>query len=378
MAKYSSRIVATSAICLLLGISQGCDNSGKNTPAESKAGTSNQGSSQSSASSQRRAGGSMMLMPETIVDFGDVQDYETVKASVRFSNNGDQTLEVFRVQPTCGCTTTALEKTLFAPGEGDQIELTFKPKGSGKQTKVVRVLTNDVNNPSQEIKIKANVISSVSVSPPALSFGRIPLNEGATRSVAINAPNESFELGDVSVFGELKSDSKLTLTKTSAEGALPKTWRVDVKLDPNIKWGWYTGSLRVNGTVQNPGDTTPRPINKTVGMNANIQGKVQASDSMFRLLSLAQGKNFQKNVRLSRADGQTLEILAAEVIGSNLASMNVVIKPIENVGGGLYELTLVGNTGDMTGVIRGNVRVTTNVPGEEEIILKIAGSVRAK
>jgi hypothetical protein len=58
--------------------------------------------------------------------------------------------------------------------------------------------------------------------------------------------------------------------------------------------------------------------------------------------------------------------------------MNVVIKPIENVGGGLYELTLVGNTGDMTGVIRGNVRVTTNVPGEEEIILKIAGSVRAK
>jgi hypothetical protein len=320
----------------------------------------------------------MMLMPEPIVDFGEIQDYETLKASVRFSNNGDQTLEVYRVQPTCGCTTTALDKTLFAPGEGDAIELTFKPKGSGKQTKVVRVLTNDVTNPSQEIKIKANVISSVSVTPAALSFGRVPLNEGATRRLNISAPNESFELDDVKIFGEMKNGTTLTLTKTSAEGALPKTWRVDVSLDPNMKWGWYTGSVRVNGKVQNPGDSAPRPINKTVGMNANIQGKLQASDSMFRLLSLPQGKNFQKNIRLSRADGQPLKILSAEVVGGNLGSMNVVIKPIENVGGGLYELTLVGNTGDTTGVIKGNVMVTTNVPGEEQVMLKIAGSVRAK
>ena len=320
----------------------------------------------------------MMLMPDPIVDFGDIQDYETRKATVSFTNNGDQTLEVFRVQPTCGCTTTALEQTLFAPGEGDQIELTFKPKGSGKQTKVVRVLTNDVTNPSQEIKIKANVISSVTVSPPALSFGRIALNEGATRTLTISAPNESFKIGDVKIFGDLRDKTSLTLNRTSAEGAVPKTWKVDVRIDPSIKWGWYTGSVRVNGTVQNPGDAAPKPINKTVGMNANVQGKVQASDSMFRLLSLAQNKDFQKNIRLSRADGQPLEIRSAEVIGGNLNSMNVIIKPIENVGGGLYELTLVGNTGDIAGVIKGSVKVTTNVPGEEEILLKIAGSVRAK
>ena len=194
----------------------------------------------------------------------------------------------------------------------------------------------------------------------------------------MRSQNESFKIGDVKIFGDLKDTSSLILTRTSAEGQLPKTWKVDVAIDPSIKWGWYTGSVRVNGTVQNPGDATPRPINKTVGMNANIQGKVQASDSMFRLLSQSQGRDFQKNIRLSRADGQPLEILSAEVVGGNLASMNVLVKPIQNVGGGLYELTLVGNTGQTTGAIRGNVRVTTNVPGEEEIILKIAGSVRAK
>ncbi len=320
----------------------------------------------------------MMLMPDPVVDFGDIQDYETRKASVSFINNGDQTLEVFRVQPTCGCTTTALEKTLFAPGEGDVIELTFKPKGSGKQTKVVRVLTNDVSNPSQEIKIKANVISSVTVTPPAISFGRIALNQGATRSLTIKAPNESFELGDVKIFGDLRAKSSLTLNRISAEGVVPKMWRVDVAIDPSIDWGWYTGSVRVNGTVQDPADASPRPVTKTVGMNANVQGKVQASDSMFRLLSLPQGRDFQKNIRLSRADGQPLEILSAKVVGGNLANMNVIIKPLQNSAGGVYELTLVGNTGDITGVIKGNVQVTTNVPGEEEIILKIAGSVRAK
>jgi len=372
-----SRTVAIAATSLLLGIGQGCGDSGTNDPS-ARVGTSNRGSSPENTPAGTRVGGSMMLMPDPIVDFGDIQDYETRTAAVRFTNNGDQTLEVYRVQPTCGCTTTALDKTTFAPGEGDQIELTFKPKGSGKQTKVVRVLTNDVSNPSQEIKIKANVISSVTMSPSALSFGRIALNKGATRSLLISAPNESFKLGEVRIFGDLRDKTNLEITRTSAEGSLPKTWKVDVTIDPSIKWGWYTGSVRVNGTVQNPGDANPRPINKTAGMNANIQGKLQASDSMFRLLSLPQGKNFQKNVRLSRADGQPLEVLSAEIIGGNLPDMNVVIKPIENVGGGLYELTLVGNTGETTGAIKGEVRVTTNVPGEELITLKIAGSVRAK
>ena len=378
MVNLISRTVTLSTTCLILALAQGCGDSETATKKTTQAGTSNMGSTPDRSPTNPRSGGSMMLMPDPVVDFGDIQDYETRKATVSFTNNGDQTLEVFRVQPTCGCTTTALEKTLFAPGEGDQIELTFKPKGSGKQTKVVRVLTNDVTNPSQEIKIKANVISSVTVTPPALSFGRIALNEGAKRTLTISAPNESFKIGDVMIFGDLKDKTKLTLNRTSAEGAVPKTWKVDVSIDPSIEWGWYTGSVRVNGTVQNPGDTTPRPINKTVGMNANVQGKVQASDSMFRLLSLAQNKDFQKNIRLSRGDGQPLEIRSAEVIGGNLASMNVIIKPIENVGGGLYELTLVGNTGDVTGAIKGNVRVTTNVPGEEEILLKIAGSVRVK
>ncbi len=378
MVKFITRTVTLSATCLILALAQGCGDSGTAEKKTTQAGTANSSRTPDRSPNGPRSGGAMMLMPDSVVDFGDIQDYETRKATVSFTNNGDQTLEVFRVQPTCGCTTTALDKTLFAPGEGDQIELTFKPKGSGKQTKVVRVLTNDVTNPSQEIKIKANVISSVTVSPPALSFGRIALNQGATRTLTITAPNETFKIGDVKIFGDLRDMTNLTLNRTSAEGAVPKTWKVDVKIDPSIKWGWYTGSVRVNGTVQNPGDATPRPINKTVGMNANVQGKVQASDSMFRLLSLPQNKDFQKNIRLSRADGQPLEIGSAEVIGGNLTNMNVIIKPIQNVGGGLYELTLVGNTGDITGVIKGSVKVTTNVPGEEEILLKIAGSVRAK
>ncbi|MBB48937.1 MAG: hypothetical protein CMJ33_10470 [Phycisphaerae bacterium] len=378
MATFHSRILTLSAASLILAVTHGCGDSGSSKKTTAQAGTGNQATTPQTNPTRTRAGGSMMLMPDPIVDFGDIQDYETRKASVSFTNNGDQTLEVFRVQPTCGCTTTALEKTLFAPGEGDVIELTFKPKGSGKQTKVVRVLTNDVANPSQEIKIKANVISSVTVTPPALSFGRIALNQGATRSLTIKAPNESFELGDVKIFGDLRAKSSLTLKRLSAEGVVPKLWRVDVAIDPSIDWGWYTGSVRVNGTVQDPADASPRPVTKTVGMNANVQGKVQASDSMFRLLSLPQGRDFQKNIRLSRADGQPLEILSAKVVGGNLANMNVIIKPLQNSAGGVYELTLVGNTGDITGVIKGNVQVTTNVPGEEEIILKIAGSVRAK
>ena len=109
------------------------------------------------------------------IEFGDVADYETREARAAFTNTGTGPLQVTNVAPTCGCTTTALKQKLFAPGEGSEIELTFKPKGSGNQTKLVKVHTNDSINPVHTIMIKAKVSASVSANPKSLAFGEVDL-----------------------------------------------------------------------------------------------------------------------------------------------------------------------------------------------------------
>ena len=108
--------------------------------------------------------GAMLYIENPRVDFGPVADYETRTAKIRFVNAGDQVLDVSRVQPTCGCVFRPSPRSFSLSEKLTEIELTFKPKGSGKQTKLVKVHTNDPINPVQTIEIKADV--SATVTPP--------------------------------------------------------------------------------------------------------------------------------------------------------------------------------------------------------------------
>ena len=344
----------------------GCDNSG--TP-----GTEGTAAAKTVPA---RTGGPAFHMPSSVVDFGRVADFETRTASVAFTNIGSTTLEVIKVQPTCGCTSTKLEKTLFAPGEGDNINLTFKPKGSGKQTKIVHVVTNDAKQPRHQITIKADVVPTLQVTPRSLSFGKISLGDGAKRTLMLQSGNPSYKMNKLDFFGEIKDQITHTLTETSPPGSSMRKWRLDIQLKPGMAWGWYTGSLRITGTVEDPQDGKTTPSTVTVGMNANVQGNLAASDTMFRLLVLPQKQRFNKTVRISHAQGLPFEVLDATVVDSKPMPMSVLVEPIPESNGSSYDLTLVGNTGSFTGAIGGNVLLKTTIKGEEEVTLKIAGSIR--
>ena len=326
----------------------------------------------------KRTGGAMLYMENPRVDFGPVADYETRTAKIRFVNTGDQVLDVSRVQPTCGCTTTALTQKLFAPGEGTEIELTFKPKGSGKQTKLVKVHTNDPINPVQTIEIKADVTATVSANPKSLSFGLIPLNAGGSGKVTIMAQNDNYEPTQVVISGQLKQYAESVITQTTPPGAKKRSWTINVTTKPNIPWGWHTGSLLIKGDTKIPSTGETRPHSLTVGMNANVQGDLRASDSMFRLMILNTDQQFTKKVRLSRADGTPFTIQSATVKNGRPANMAVAIVPDSKSNGSAYELILSGTTGSTNSSVLGQVDVVTDIPGEEEISLRIAGSIRKR
>ncbi|MCA9310377.1 MAG: DUF1573 domain-containing protein, partial [Phycisphaerales bacterium] len=92
------------------------------------------------------AEGGRITFEVTEHDFGNVSDTDTNEFKFPFTNTGTGTLIVRDVKTSCGCTTTKLSRTEFAPGEGDEIEVKFKPKGGGKQSKYITVITNDPEN----------------------------------------------------------------------------------------------------------------------------------------------------------------------------------------------------------------------------------------
>ena len=68
----------------------------------------------------------------------------------RFSNKGTETIEIREVRTSCGCTTTALDKKVYEPGESGEIEAILNiGQRVGKQQKSVQVLTDEGGKPSR-------------------------------------------------------------------------------------------------------------------------------------------------------------------------------------------------------------------------------------
>jgi hypothetical protein len=83
------------------------------------------------------------------------QDKEVV-AKYKFTNNGTKPIKIQNVRTSCGCTTAALSKTEYAPGESGEIEAKFTFSGrTGKQEKAIMVATSA--NPEQPTILKLNV-----------------------------------------------------------------------------------------------------------------------------------------------------------------------------------------------------------------------------
>lgn len=91
-------------------------------------------------------------------DFGEVKANGQYKTAFEFTNTGKQNLEIRAVKASCGCTATAPDKRLLAPGETGTINVTYSSYGQGMQQKIITIYSNDPTSSSMQVVLKANVI----------------------------------------------------------------------------------------------------------------------------------------------------------------------------------------------------------------------------
>ena len=117
-------------------------------------------------------------------DFGDIKQGEKVTHVFVLTNSGGDLLTISNVNASCGCTAALPEKNELAPGESTNLNVTFNSAGRlGKQKKLIRIESDDPNNPQVIVTIKGNVVLSDAESStyPVLHFDQTKYNFGKVK-----------------------------------------------------------------------------------------------------------------------------------------------------------------------------------------------------
>jgi hypothetical protein len=130
---------------------------------------------------------------ETAHDFGKVKQGDVLTYEFVFKNQGDATLEVNRVETSCGCTAALVSAKKVKPGEEGRIKATFDSHGySGRVTKYVLFSSNDSARPRLELSLSADIET-----PPQPRIELDKYNVDLGLSLVGEAPSGKFRIKNV-------------------------------------------------------------------------------------------------------------------------------------------------------------------------------------
>ncbi|MEC8853845.1 MAG: DUF1573 domain-containing protein [Bacteroidota bacterium] len=92
-------------------------------------------------------------------NFGKINQGESVSHQFVFTNTGQAELIIDNAKGSCGCTVPKWPRKPIAPGESEEIKVTFNSAGkSGKQSKTITLVTNAIPN-TTVLTISANILT---------------------------------------------------------------------------------------------------------------------------------------------------------------------------------------------------------------------------
>ncbi len=137
----------------------------------------------------------------TTHDWGDVKSYESpLKTDITLKNSGDAKLVIEQVKPTCGCTTAPLDKSELKPGESTVMHVTLNlGRSTGPLSKGITIRSNDPERSTQIVRLKANVINPIDLSPKAyITFDKMQVGrEKTVKLKIINRSEQTVTLKDI-------------------------------------------------------------------------------------------------------------------------------------------------------------------------------------
>ncbi len=144
-----------------------------------------------------------LSLDKSEVDLGVIYSGMKKKGKIVLKNIGNDTLRIFSVQPSCGCTAVKQPKGFLLPNESDVAEVEFASAGyGGRVEKHVTITTNDPTSQKVIVKLIVNIkeILHPLHGSSRVFFNNPPLDTTSTQKLSlINVSGEPMHIKGVSI-----------------------------------------------------------------------------------------------------------------------------------------------------------------------------------
>ena len=190
--------------------------------------------------------GAKIVFESTAKDFGKVDEGAALKHIFKFANKGNETLEIIRVDSSCGCTSALLSANKIAPGKSGDIEVLIETKDlpASELSKTVSVMSTDPKLPVVVLTLTAVVEPEFVISEPSIYFGNVPRGHEVTKEILVTIPpNKSSKLLDAS-----STDANVTVKLAPVAGSNGKQFKVIALQKADAAEGFHNGAIVIKTT----------------------------------------------------------------------------------------------------------------------------------
>ena len=315
-----------------------------------------------------------LVLDTTEHDFGIVEQNSEYDARIRYRNTGTTEIRNIRVKADCGCYAAAVSEPSLAPGESGEISIQFRTLSfRGVIVKKLSVLYDEGGPKRAIVKLRVRVFGGVLVVPGRVYFGEIlegTRPEGSVDLLYYPDAGEPFEIERIEL-GDLPLETEIT-PYDDPKHTERKGWHVVFRFTKPPARGVYSKKAVLYLTH-------PRTPKVRVPLTAHVVGKVWTQTSRVHLGLVARGETKSATVLLRHFDGTTplgnvtgaaakgvLQVRIEE--GFTPPSGNTPPRPAK-----IVRVTVPADA--PVGALNDDIVVTTEVPGEEKVVIQVRGRV---
>lgn len=319
-----------------------------------------------------------MEFKKTTHDVGQVFDHESQEFKFEFTNTGEEDLIIERVQSSCGCTASELEKKVYAPGESGAIDVVFNPKGKkGDQRRQLTVYSN-ANGREAVLLVTGSVTQLVAIDPGILSMGSVAKGQSATKFITVTGRTEDFEVtrataGNLEVFATRVVGVE-PIAELDANGSETGVTLRRATIEVTLKEGAKVGRVDDRLTIRT--NDARRPI-VTAQVIATVMGDLAVTPPRISIGRPELGETFEREFTIASRSGEAFEIKEIRYPNGPVR-IEFEHSPVNADKPDTYKIRMKATAARVHPRLRQEIVIRTNVEGEEEIRVPISGVISTR
>lgn len=298
-----------------------------------------------------------IVFDETVHDFGAVAQHAALHHAFQFRSAGAGLLKIDRVHAGCGCTAVSLAQKEVAPGKTGSISATLNTQNSeGTIVKTIQVFTDDPDNKSITLQLKATVAPEIVCTPLHLDFGVIAAGAAPELQVKVESPQGRR-------FAVTGLASSLGFAKPRFERTGEAEFTISMRIENPPASGLFNGFITIQTDLAGA-----RELKVTLTGNVAARTYAMPAKLMFGVVASGSTPSREVLVRANGWDGLKVESVHA---GNGLSASAEQTDPGKEWK---IAVRIAGNP--PPGLLKSEIRFTVNDPLVKEIVVPVYAVIR--